>query len=375
MNKSPPVVPPAAAPAARPAADAKVSARPKAARVAAPLSSRAETASPTPRDVIPDGCNLGVVLRVLLGVNAALLVVALAGADAPADALATLLTSAALVDPAALLSLILWCLLRRGLPPLPLHVQRGLAWMVPVVVAGVMLAIFGRITPELQGGRMLMPLAMALIAGIVIQHYLELRARAFSPAVAEARFQALQSRIRPHFFFNSLNAVLAVVREDPLRAERMLESVADLFRAVMGDVRKLVPFEQELGLCRQYVEIEQTRLGERLKIDWQIGAVHPRAKVPQLLLQPVIENAVRYGAEKIEGECEIVVRIRQLGFNLEFFVSNPIAREPIQREGNQIGLTNIRGRLALIYDLEAKLDARVRRDRFELTMTIPVENK
>jgi two-component system, LytTR family, sensor histidine kinase AlgZ len=261
------------------------------------------------------------------------------------------------------------------LPPLPLHAQRAVAWLVPVAVTGALLAVFGRITPELQGGRMLMPLAMALIAGMVIQHYLELRARAFSPAVAEARFQALQSRIRPHFFFNSLNAVLAVVREDPLRAERMLESVADLFRAVMGDVRKLVPFEQELGLCRQYVEIEQTRLGERLKIDWQIGAVHPRAKVPQLLLQPVIENAVRYGAEKIEGECEIVVRIRQLGFNLEFFVSNPIAREPIQREGNQIGLTNIRGRLALIYDLEAKLDARVRRDRFELTMTIPVENK
>jgi len=375
VNRSPPDATPAAIAAARVATGAKVSARPKAARAAAPLSSRAEAASPTPRDVIPDGCNLGVVLRVLLGVNVAMLVVALAGAQTPADALTTLLTSAALVEPAALLSLILWCLLRRGLPPLPLHVQRGLAWLVPVVVAGVMLAVFGRITPELQGGRMLMPLAMALIAGIVIQHYLELRARAFSPAVAEARFQALQSRIRPHFFFNSLNAVLAVVREDPKRAERMLESVADLFRAVMGDVRKLVPFEQELGLCRQYVEIEQTRLGERLKIDWQIGAVHPRARVPQLLLQPVIENAVRYGAEKIEGECEIVVRIRQLGFNLEFFVSNPIAREPIQREGNQIGLTNIRGRLALIYDLEAKLDARVRRDRFELTMTIPVENK
>jgi two-component system, LytTR family, sensor histidine kinase AlgZ len=375
VNRSPPDATPAATPVARPVADMKVSARPKAARVAAPLSSRAETASPTPRDVIPDGCNLGVVLRVLLGVNAALLVVALASADTPADALATLLASAALVEPAALLSLILWCLLRRGLPPLSLRAQRGLAWLVPVAVAGVMLVVFGRITPELQGGRMLMPLVMALIAGIVIQHYLELRARAFSPAVAEARFQALQSRIRPHFFFNSLNAVLAVVREDPLRAERMLESVADLFRAVMGDVRKLVPFEQELGLCRQYVEIEQTRLGERLKVDWQIGAVHPRAKVPQLLLQPVIENAVRYGAEKIEGECEIVVRIRQLGFNLEFFVSNPIAREPIQREGNQIGLTNIRGRLALIYDLEAKLDARVRRDRFELTMTIPVENK
>jgi two-component system sensor histidine kinase AlgZ len=169
--------------------------------------------------------------------------------------------------------------------------------------------------------------------------------------------------------------VLAVVRNDPLRAERMLESISDLFRAVMGDVRKLVPFEHELGLCRQYVEIEQTRLGERLKVDWQIGAVHPRAKVPQLLLQPLIENAVRYGAEKIEGDCEIVVRVRQIGFNLEFFVSNPIAREPVQREGNQIGLANIRGRLALIYDLEARLEAQVRRDRFEITMTIPVENR
>jgi two-component system sensor histidine kinase AlgZ len=274
-----------------------------------------------------------------------------------------------------LLSLMLWCLLRRSLPRQPVRTQRVMAWFVPVAVTALLLAIFSPLSPALHGPRILLFLALALVGGLAVQHYLELRARAFSPALAEARFQALQSRIRPHFFFNSLNAVLAVVRNDPLRAERMLESISDLFRAVMGDVRKLVPFEHELGLCRQYVEIEQTRLGERLKVDWQIGAVHPRAKVPQLLLQPLIENAVRYGAEKIEGDCEIVVRVRQIGFNLEFFVSNPIAREPVQREGNQIGLANIRGRLALIYDLEARLEAQVRRDRFEITMTIPVENR
>ena len=84
---------------------------------------------------------------------------------------------------------------------------------------------------------------------------------------------------------------------------------------------------------------------------------------------------MRYGAEKVSGDCEIVVRVRQHGFNLEVFVSNPIAREPIQREGNQIGLANIRGRLALIYDLEATLETRVRRERFELTLTLPVESK
>jgi two-component system sensor histidine kinase AlgZ len=347
----------------------------KAAKIGAPLESRAETAVPTPRQVIPDGCNLGVVLRVLVGVNVALVVVAVPGAEGFDEAAARVLASAALVEPVTLLSLMLWCLLRRSLPRQSLRTQRAIAWLVPVALTAVLLVVFGPLSPVLHGPRLAGFLLLALIGGIAVQHYLELRARAFSPALAEARYQALQSRIRPHFFFNSLNAVLAVVRSDPARAERMLESISDLFRAVMGDVRKLVPFEHELGLCRQYVEIEQTRLGERLKVDWQIGAVHPKARVPQLLLQPLIENAVRYGAEKIAGDCEIVVRVRQLGFNLEFFVSNPIAREPVQREGNQIGLANIRGRLALVYDLEARLDAQVRRDRFEITMTIPVENR
>ena len=85
--------------------------------------------------------------------------------------------------------------------------------------------------------------AVGFCAGRGFQHYSELRERASSPAVTEARFQALQSRIRPHFLFNSLNAVLAVVRTEPKRAERMLEAIAELFRAVMGDTRELVPFE------------------------------------------------------------------------------------------------------------------------------------
>jgi two-component system sensor histidine kinase AlgZ len=222
------------------------------------------------------------------------------------------------------------------------------------------------------------PVGHALAAGVLgagVQHYYELRERAFSPAVAEAKYQALQSRIRPHFLFNSLNAVLAVIRTEPAKAERMLESIAELFRAVMADTRKLVPLAQEIELCRNYVEIEQTRLGNRLAVDWQIGAYHPRAKVPQLLLQPVIENAIRYGAEKLPGRADIIVRVRQHGFMLELHVSNPIAPERPEREGNQIGLANIRGRLALIYDLEAKIETHVRRDRFELTMTLPVEKR
>jgi len=338
-----------------------------------PVATRAETAVPTPRNVIPDGCNMGTLLRVAVGVNAAGFVLTVAVART--DLFATFLGAAALVEPVLLGTLLLWCLLRRLGLPVGAPVQRLLAWSTPALFTLLLLELFGMVGQGARGELIFGYFTLAFGAGAAIQHYLELRARAFSPAVTEAKLQALQSRIRPHFFFNALNAALAVVRADPPRAERMLESIAELLRAVMGDVRKLVSLEQELDLCRRYVEIEQTRLGERLAVDWQVGAVHPRAKVPQLLLQPIIENAVRYGAEKVAGKCEIIVRVRQHGFNLEVFVSNPIAREPIQREGNQIGLANIRGRLALLYDLEATLTTRVRRDRFELTLTIPVENR
>jgi two-component system sensor histidine kinase AlgZ len=340
-----------------------------------PAASRAETAAPTPQQVVPDGCNIGVVLRVVLGANAVVALGALATHASWRTAWARFVEVSGLLEPALLMTLLAWCALRRFLPPLPLPGQRLLAWLAPAVCTGLMLLIVGPIGPDLSAALRGSALLVALAMGVAVQHYFELRARAFSPAVTEARFQALQSRIRPHFFFNSLNAVIAVLRSDPPRAERMLESVAELFRAVMGDVRKLVPLEQELDLCRKYVEIEQTRLGDRLQVEWDIGAVHPRARVPQLLLQPVIENAVRYGAERMAGDCRIVVRVRQVGFRLEIFVSNPVAKDPLQREGNQIGLANIRGRLALIYDLEAELTTRVRHDRFELTMTIPVEKR
>jgi two-component system sensor histidine kinase AlgZ len=333
---------------------------------------RAETAIPTPRRLIPDGCNMGVLLRVIGIVVALSLTAAVADADGPAEFVGQFLRISSIAAPATLTTLMLWCAQRRAMPILGVSVQRAIAWLTPALVTYVLSVLFRETgTPWTPFGHALAALAL----GAGVQHYYELRERAFSPAVAEAKYQALQSRIRPHFLFNSLNAVLAVIRTEPAKAERMLESIAELFRAVMADTRKLVPLAQEIELCRNYVEIEQTRLGNRLAVDWQIGAYHPRAKVPQLLLQPVIENAIRYGAETLPGRADIIVRVRQHGFTLEIYVSNPIAPERPQREGNQIGLANIRGRLALIYDLEARIETQVRRDRFELTMTLPVEKR
>jgi two-component system, LytTR family, sensor histidine kinase AlgZ len=314
---------------------------------------------------------MGVLLRVITIVVVLSLTAAVAESAGPTEFATRFLRITALAAPATLITLMLWCAERRAVPALHVRLQRAIAWVTPALVAYAASALFGEGAPWT-------PLAQGLVAlslGAGIQHYYELRERAFSPAMVEAKYQALQSRIRPHFLFNSLNAVLAVIRTEPAKAERMLESIAELFRAVMADTRKLVPLAQEIELCRNYVEIEQTRLGNRLAVDWQIGAYHPRAKVPQLLLQPVIENAIRYGAEKLPGRADIIVRVRQHGFTLELFVSNPIAPERPEREGNQIGLANIRGRLALMYDLEARIETQVRRDRFELMMTLPVEKR
>ncbi|HEY7675201.1 MAG TPA: histidine kinase, partial [Burkholderiales bacterium] len=124
----------------------------------------------------------------------------------------------------------------------------------------------------------------AALATALLAWYFYLRNRAFSPAIAEARLQALQARIRPHFLFNSLNAVLSLIRKDPKRAETALEDLAELFRTVMADNRELVALGDELALCRQYLNLEQLRLGERLRVEWQIEPGVEQALVPPMLL-------------------------------------------------------------------------------------------
>ncbi|MDO9189761.1 MAG: histidine kinase, partial [Sulfurimicrobium sp.] len=122
--------------------------------------------------------------------------------------------------------------------------------------------------------------------------YFNLRSRALSPALAEARLQALQARIRPHFLFNSINAVLSLIRSNPKRAESALEDMADLFRVLMADNLNLVSLEREVALSRQYLGLEQLRLGERLQVTWHIEKMPSDALIPPLVLQPLLENAV-----------------------------------------------------------------------------------
>ena len=111
-------------------------------------------------------------------------------------------------------------------------------------------------------------------------------------SVAESRFAALQARIRPHFLFNSMNTIASLTRSDPAAAERAIEDLADLFRASLGNSNEPISLEQELEVTRVYQRMEEQRLGDRLKVDWQLDNVPMQTRVPGLTIQPLLENAI-----------------------------------------------------------------------------------
>lgn len=202
-------------------------------------------------------------------------------------------------------------------------------------------------------------------------YYLDLLQRAYSPAIAEARLQALQARIRPHFLFNSLNAVLSLIRSQPQRAETALEDMAELFRVLMADNRDLVPLSQELALCQQYLNIEKLRLDERLQCEWQISEMPASMLIPPLILQPLLENAVYHGIEPQSQGGVITIDIQPAGNSLWLRISNPLPPHNDKTGGNKMALKNIRERLRLHYDLEAQLRQYEADQRYVVEISIP----
>jgi two-component system sensor histidine kinase AlgZ len=209
-----------------------------------------------------------------------------------------------------------------------------------------------------------------IVAGVALA-YLNLRARALSPAIAEARLQALQARIRPHFLFNSLNAVLSLIRAEPRRAEHALEDMAELFRVVMADNRDLTPLEREVALSQQYLNLEQLRLGERLKVEWYIDKMPADAMVPPLVLQPLLENAVYHGIEPRTEPGVVSINIYRKGDEVHAVLRNPYRTQGNHHAGNKMALANIRERLQLHFDVEASLRTSIEHDSYQVHIVMP----
>jgi two-component system sensor histidine kinase AlgZ len=183
---------------------------------------------------------------------------------------------------------------------------------------------------------------------------------------------ALQARIRPHFLFNSLNTVLGLIRQDPRRAETMLENLADLFRALMAEPRTLVSLDREIELAKAYAEVESIRLGDRLRVVWHCDGAPGETKVPQLILQPLIENAVIHGIEPNPEGGEVHINIFVKGGCLLMVVRNPLLIAGPARPGNRMALANIRERLDLHFDAEARMNHFTAGGEFVVQIEMPL---
>jgi two-component system sensor histidine kinase AlgZ len=326
-------------------------------------------------DALPDFRNLGVTVRILLLGNIAGVAAALVQSREIPQFARQFAELAAVLEPLLLLSLISLYLLSNWL--MRLSYAAGVAavlllaggWTALVLGFGLIPGEPGTLVDLIRAEILCVLLTAFLLA------YFFWRRRAYSPALAEARMQALQARIRPHFLFNSINAVLSLIRSEPKRAELALEDLAELFRALMQDHRRLSTLADEVALCRQYLNLEQLRLGERLRVDWDIASMPGDALVPQLLLQPLVENAIYHGIEPGMEPGTVRIRIARDRNQVRLLLSNPHHPDYQQRAGNRMALANISERLALHFDVEASLATEVAGDQFEIRIVLPYRRR
>ena len=324
-----------------------------------------------PSDSLPDFRNLGVTARILLLGNIGGFASALIQSRDVLQVVQQFTELAAVLEPVLLLSLVSLYALSKWLSRLPyawgiaivLLLEEGLTALV--LNAGM---VSGEVTTPFGLARAW--ILCALLTAFLLAYFFW-RRRAYSPALADARLQALQARIRPHFLFNCINAVLSLIRSDPKRAEAALEDLAELYRALMQDNRRLSTLADELALCRQYLNLEQVRLGERLQVEWDIETMPGDALVPQLLLQPLLENAIYHGIEPGVEPGTVRIRIARDKNQVRLLLTNPYHPDYQHRAGNRMALANIRERLALHFDVEASLETEVAGDKFEIRMVLP----
>ena len=311
-------------------------------------------------------------LRSMVAVNVLLAAAAVIRAPSLEEVGAEMLAFAAYGEPMLIVSLAVLCLCRRWL----ITLGYGAAYIVIAIFEIALAWAFHLLAANVSLGQQQMPFLQlaaitVFVAGISLA-YFDFRARALSPAIAEARIQALQARIRPHFLYNSINAVLSLMRSDPRRAERALEDLADLFRVLMADNRTLAPIANEIELARQYLALEELRLGERLRVVWKIDGMPADAMVPPLVLQPLVENAVYHGIEPSEKGGAIEIDVSRDGPQLVMELRNPVPLAAAKHvAGNKMAIVNIRERLQLHFDAEATMRSETKDGAYTVTIRMP----
>ncbi|MFO1223581.1 MAG: histidine kinase [Burkholderiaceae bacterium] len=319
-----------------------------------------------------DLCQPTLVLRVVLFVQ---LGVAVSGLAAASSAQHWLTQMAMLAFP-ALAGTLLWLVLVCAAKPVWGRVAPWRRAVAAVLLGGLCSAAgWSLLLPLNMASADGWPLATSALSGMafasLVWVWLDQRARSAKPADASARLAELQSRIRPHFLFNALNTAVALVRIDPERAETVLEDLAQLFRVALAEVGASVTLAEEVELAQRYLAIEQVRFGDRLAVSWEVDAAASQARVPPLVLQPLVENAVRHGIETALGGGTVRVRVKARHGSAQVVISNSLPDTP-SSPGAGIALANVRERLALLHDFGAALETWSSDGQYHARVTVPL---
>lgn len=213
----------------------------------------------------------------------------------------------------------------------------------------------------------------AIISGLVMRYfYVQEQLRQKGEAELHARVQALQSRIRPHFLFNSMNIIASLIAVDPDAAEQAVEDLSRLFRASLSETGEVVTLEQELALVRRYIRIEQLRMGERLRVEWDLRIDTGQVTIPQLTLQPLVENALYHGIQPLAAGGLLKIAVWQEGQQVRIVVSNPKPAGTSGHAGNRMALGNIRLRLAALHGDAASVEVRPAAEHYDVMLSYPL---
>ncbi|MGQ0656483.1 MAG: sensor histidine kinase [Chromatiales bacterium] len=342
--------------------------------------------SPSNQDVfLPDFCAIRTVFRVVIIAELLAIVIALASHGTPAERLDELALISLFIQWVALTCAAVLCTVRARLGRWPeslvvtiaYGLMVGVTWFISELTwwlgqwtSGVLaLATSSHAEFVLRNLAISAIISALLLRYLYVQHHWQRRVKSES----RARIEALQARIRPHFLFNCMNTIASLVRARPEAAEKAVEDLADLFRASLADARGYLRMGEELHLCRQYLDIESLRLGERLRVEWDVEELPVDSLVPALTLQPLIENAIYHGIEpRAEGGVVRVQGWRDSG-RLRIEITNPlpVVAGEARHEGNRMAQENVRERLAACFANAASLVVATESGHYRVTVSLP----
>lgn len=307
---------------------------------------------------LPDFCAVRMAIAVILIAQLLAIVLTLVTPGLHQQGFQVLALNSLFIQWVALSCIAILCLLRKRLNRLPdfwsalfsYLIMLGVTWIVTEIAWWILYALPGtEFEPAPNHAEVLLRnLGISGIASALVLRYFYVQHqwRRHVQSEAQARLQALQARIRPHFLFNCMNTIASLIGHKPAQAEQAIEDLADLFRHSLRDNNETVTLAEELDLCRRYLRIEQLRLGERLQVEWDTSELPDDARIPALTLQPLLENAVYHGIEPQPGGGCIRISGQQSGQWLRIRVENPLpAAGSNNHSGHQLAQENVRQRI------------------------------